>query len=191
MKKTFHKSDTRGLADHGWLHSRHTFSFAQYHDLNRMGFGALRVINDDLVQPSMGFGTHSHVNMEIVSIPLAGSLRHQDSMGNTQFIKQGEIQIMSAGTGVSHSEYNGSDTDPVNFLQIWVLPEKQNLEPRYEQKEFFSRDRQNRFQVVVSPVKEVKLPLLLPWLPRNNLTEGVAIKICRPPRRSGEPLVDR
>ena len=119
-----------------------------------MGFGALRVINDDVVQPGFGFGTHSHKNMEIVSIPLAGSLRHQDSMGNTHLIQPGEVQIMSAGTGISHSEYNGSDSEVVNFLQIWVLPKRQNIEPRYDQKQFAANKRQNRFQTVVSPEAE-------------------------------------
>ena len=153
MKKTLHRADTRGLADHGWLQSRHTFSFASYHNPERMGFGRLRVINDDVVQPSMGFDTHPHKNMEIVSIPLSGELRHQDSMGNTQHIRTGEIQIMSAGTGITHSEYNGSDSELVAFLQIWVLPKFQNIEPRYGQQLFSSNDRKNRFQIVVSPDK--------------------------------------
>ena len=153
MKKTLHKADTRGLADHGWLQSRHTFSFGSYYNPERMGFGRLRVINDDVVQPGMGFGTHPHENMEIVSIPLSGELRHKDSMGNTQHIRAGEIQIMSAGTGITHSEYNGSDSELVAFLQIWVLPKFQNIEPRYGQQLFSSNDRKNRFQIVVSPDK--------------------------------------
>ena len=153
MKTVLHKAGTRGLADHGWLQSRHTFSFASYHNPERMGFGCLRVINDDVVQPSMGFDTHPHKNMEIVSIPLSGELRHQDSMGNTQHIRAGEIQIMSAGTGITHSEYNGSDSELVAFLQIWVLPKFQNIEPRYGQQLFSSNDRKNRFQIVVSPDK--------------------------------------
>ena len=153
MKTTLHKADARGLADHGWLNSHHTFSFAGYSNPDRMGFGALRVINDDIVQPSMGFGTHPHENMEIISIPITGELRHQDSMGNVQHIKAGEVQIMSAGTGITHSEYNGSDADPVNFLQIWVLPKKQDIEPRYGQQLFSCDDRKNEFQEVVSPDK--------------------------------------
>jgi len=116
-----------------------------------MGFGALRVINDDIVEPSMGFGTHPHENMEIISIPITGGLRHQDSMGNVQHINAGEVQIMSAGTGITHSEYNGSDVDPVNFLQIWVLPKKQDIEPRYDQQLFSCDDRKNELQEVVSP----------------------------------------
>ena len=154
MNGVVHKSDTRGLADHGWLQSRHTFSFASYHNPERMGFGLLRVINDDIVQPSMGFGTHPHENMEIVSIPISGELRHQDSMGNTQRIRAGEVQIMSAGTGITHSEYNGSDSEIVAFLQIWVFPKFQNIEPRYGQQLFSCDNRKNTFQIVVSPDKD-------------------------------------
>ncbi len=153
MKKTLHKADTRGVAEHGWLSSRHTFSFAGYHNPERMRFGLLRVINDDVVQPSMGFGTHPHDNMEIISIPLAGKLRHEDSMGNVHEIKSGEIQVMSAGTGITHSEYNGSDSEDVNFLQIWVFPEKRDIEPRYDQKLFSADERLGRFQNIVSPDK--------------------------------------
>lgn len=153
MKKTLHKADTRGVAEHGWLSSRHTFSFGEYHDPERMRFGLLRVLNDDVVQPSMGFGTHPHENMEIISIPLVGELRHQDSMGNTQIITAGEVQIMSAGTGITHSEYNGSESEIVNFLQIWVLPEDRDLEPRYDQKLFSADEREGRLQNIVSPDK--------------------------------------
>lgn len=151
MKTNIHTSDSRGLANHGWLNSRHTYSFSIYHNPERMGFGKLRVINDDIVEPAMGFGTHPHENMEIISIPLRGSLRHQDSMGNQHIIESGEVQIMSAGTGLTHSEYNNSDTDEVNFLQIWVLPQKLNIQPRYDQKRFDAAKRQNEFQLVVSP----------------------------------------
>ncbi len=153
MKKTLHKADTRGVAEHGWLSSRHTFSFAEYHDPERMRFGLLRVLNDDVVQPSMGFGTHPHENMEIISIPLVGELRHQDSMGNIQIIRAGEVQILSAGTGITHSEYNGSESEIVNFLQIWVLPEDRDLEPRYDQKLFSADEREGRLQNIVSPDK--------------------------------------
>jgi len=149
----YHQADSRGLADHGWLLSRHTFSFASYHDPERVHFGLLRVINDDIVKPSQGFGTHPHENMEIVSIPLAGSLRHQDSMGNQHIMTAGEVQIMSAGSGLTHSEYNNSDTEDVNFLQIWVFPDRKNIAPRYGQQRFNRADRRNRFQTLVSPDK--------------------------------------
>ena len=154
MKPVLHKADSRGLADHGWLLSKHTFSFANYYNPDRMNFGLLRVINDDIVKPEMGFGTHPHENMEIVSIPLAGSLRHQDSMGNKHIITAGEVQIMSAGSGLTHSEYNNSAQDDVNFLQIWVFPKEKNITPRYGQKLFTKKDRQNSFQTLVSPDKE-------------------------------------
>jgi redox-sensitive bicupin YhaK (pirin superfamily) len=154
MKTVLHKAETRGRAERGWLHSRHTFSFADYYDPERMGFGALRVINDDIIAPGAGFGTHAHDNMEIISIPLSGSLRHQDSMANIQVIRQSEVQIMSAGAGISHSEYNASDSEPVNFLQIWVIPKERDIEPRYDQKEFPAENRKDRFQVVVAPDSE-------------------------------------
>jgi len=154
MNKVIHRADSRGIAEHSWLHSRHTFSFAGYYDPQRMGFGKLRVINDDVVDPGAGFGTHPHDNMEIISIPLSGGLRHEDSMGTQHVIKAGEIQVMSAGTGVTHSEYNNSDTDPVNFLQIWVLPKYTNIDPRYGQKTLVAKNRENRFDLVVSPEKD-------------------------------------
>jgi redox-sensitive bicupin YhaK (pirin superfamily) len=153
MNKVIHRSDSRGVAEHGWLHSRHTFSFSNYHNPDRMGFGKLRVLNDDIVDPGMGFGTHPHSNMEIVSIPLSGTLRHQDSMGNKHTIRSGEVQVMSAGTGITHSEYNDSSTEPVNFLQIWILPDKLNIEPRYEQK-VIGNETMNRFTDIVTPDKE-------------------------------------
>lgn len=146
-----HQAQSRGLADHGWLKSRHTFSFADYYNPDRMGFGALRVINDDSVAPGRGFGTHSHRDMEIISIPLSGALQHKDSMGNASIIKKGEVQIMSAGTGVAHSEFNASATEEVKFLQIWVLPHKLGIQPRYEQKLFSHEERKNKLAFVVSP----------------------------------------
>lgn len=142
-------SESRGLADHGWLKSRHTFSFAEYYDPKRMGFGALRVINDDFVAAGKGFGTHPHRDMEIISIPLSGVLKHRDSEGNFAEIKQGEVQIMSAGTGIFHSEHNASDTDEVRFLQIWVLPKKLGIKPRYDQKTYELKE--NELTLVVSP----------------------------------------
>ncbi len=127
----FHASDSRGDADHGWLHSRHTFSFAGYYHPERMHFGMLRVLNDDFVAAGMGFGTHPHDNMEIISIPLEGDLEHKDSMGNTTVIRNGDIQVMSAGTGITHSEYNHNKDLPVKFLQIWVFPDTRNVSLRY------------------------------------------------------------
>jgi len=146
-----HTADSRGTAQHSWLRSHHTYSFASYYNQERMGFGVLRVINDDHVKPSKGFGEHSHQNMEIVSIPLSGALRHQDSMGHQQVIHAGEVQLMSAGTGITHSEYNHSDIEEVNFLQIWVLPKEIDTTPHYQQRSFDSLARKNQFQLLVSP----------------------------------------
>jgi redox-sensitive bicupin YhaK (pirin superfamily) len=146
-----HEAGTRGSFDHGWLKTSHTFSFAQYQNPERMGFGVLRVLNDDIVEPSGGFDTHPHQDMEIVSIPLQGSLKHQDSEGNRHIISAGDVQIMSAGTGIRHSEHNQSDAERVNFLQIWVLPKERGIKPRYGQRTFDAVARRNRFQIVVSP----------------------------------------
>ena len=152
MAKTIlHKAETRGDANHGWLHSRHTFSFANYYDPERMNFGALRVLNDDTVAPGMGFGTHPHDNMEIISIPLEGDLEHKDSMGNVAIIKHGDVQVMSAGTGIRHSEYNNNKDSQVKFLQIWVFPNKEDVTPRYDQITLNINDRHNNFQQIVSP----------------------------------------
>ncbi len=129
MTQILHKAASRGLADHGWLLSRHTFSFANYHNPERMGFGLLRVINDDIVQPGLGFDAHPHQNMEIISIPLVGALRHQDSMGNKHVITAGDVQVMSAGSGLVHSEYNDSSSEEVNFLQIWIKPKEKDIPP--------------------------------------------------------------
>jgi redox-sensitive bicupin YhaK (pirin superfamily) len=146
-----HKADTRGLANHGWLESKHTFSFANYHNPERMHFGVLRVLNDDRVNGGMGFGTHPHDNMEIISIPLEGDLEHKDSMGNTTVIKSGDLQVMSAGTGVFHSEYNKNSDQQVKFLQIWVYPNQRNVTPRYDQITMNVADRKNKFQQILSP----------------------------------------
>ncbi|MFK8060040.1 MAG: pirin family protein [Polaribacter sp.] len=151
MNKTIHKAETRGFANHGWLKSNHTFSFASYQNPERMNFGMLRVLNDDIVQPKMGFGTHPHKNMEIISIPISGALSHKDSMDNKRAIEVGEVQVMSAGTGLTHSEFNDSKTDAVNFLQLWIIPEQQEVEPYYNQKFFDASGRKNKFQTLVSP----------------------------------------
>lgn len=151
MKIVKHTADSRGHANHGWLKSHHSFSFAGYQNPERMNFGALRVLNDDIVKPKMGFGTHPHQNMEIISIPLKGALSHKDSMNNKRAIEVGEVQVMSAGTGLTHSEFNDSKTDEVNFLQLWIIPEEKNVTPNYEQKAFDLSQRENSFQTVVSP----------------------------------------
>jgi redox-sensitive bicupin YhaK (pirin superfamily) len=152
MKTILHKANTRGHANHGWLDSWHTFSFAGYYDPERIHFGALRVLNDDTVAPGMGFGRHPHDNMEIISIALEGDLEHQDSMGTKQVIKQGDIQVMSAGMGIQHSEKNKNDDRPVKFLQIWVFPNKKNVQPRYDQKTFTEEDKKNKLLTIVSPI---------------------------------------
>jgi redox-sensitive bicupin YhaK (pirin superfamily) len=144
------KGDERGHADHGWLKSFHTFSFADYHDPSQMGYGDLRVINDDRVEPSKGFGTHSHRDMEIISYVIEGELAHKDSMGNASTITRGDVQRMSAGTGVMHSEYNPSSASPVHFLQIWILPERKGIEPSYEQKHFSNEAKLNRLRLIAS-----------------------------------------
>ncbi len=151
MFKIFHAADSRGVAEHGWLHSHHSFSFADYHNPERMGFGKLRVLNDDIVEPGAGFGTHPHRNMEIISIPLSGALRHRDSMGHESVIRTGDVQVMSAGSGLLHSEFNDSNSEQVNFLQIWIFTDKLNVEPRYDQKSFARDQRQGQLQLVVSP----------------------------------------
>jgi len=148
---TVRKAEDRGHANHGWLDTKHTFSFADYYDTRFMGFGALRVLNDDRVAPGRGFPPHSHRDMEIVTYVLEGALRHQDSMGNGSIIKPGEVQRMSAGTGVTHSEYNASDKEPVHFLQIWILPTRAGLATGYEQKFFADDEKRGRLRVVASP----------------------------------------
>lgn len=151
MKKIIHKAGDRGIQDHGWLKAAHSFSFANYHDPAKMHFGLLRVLNDDIVAPGMGFGTHGHDNMEIVTIPLKGTLAHKDSLGSEGHIGAGEVQIMSAGKGIQHSEYNGSGSEEVNLLQIWVFPKERNIEPRYDQKSYDLEKNRNSFLTLVSP----------------------------------------
>lgn len=150
----FHQADSRGQANHGWLVSSHTFSFANYYNPERIHFGALRVLNDDMVKGGMGFGQHPHDNMEIISIPLEGDLEHKDSMGNVAVIREGDIQVMSAGTGIYHSEYNHHPEEAVKFLQIWVFPNKKNVSPRYDQITLQKNDSHNQLQQILSPNPE-------------------------------------
>lgn len=154
MKQVIHRSETRGHANHGWLNSYHTFSFANYYDESRMHFGTLRVLNDDTVAAGMGFGAHPHNNMEIISIPLEGDLEHKDSMGNIGVIKSGDIQVMSAGSGITHSEYNKNTDKEVKFLQIWLFPNQKNVTPRYDQITLNTTDGNNTLLEVISPEKK-------------------------------------
>lgn len=149
--KVIHRSNTRGHADHGWLNAHHTFSFASYYDPDRVHFGVLRVLNDDIISGGMGFGMHPHNNMEIITIPLEGDLEHKDNMGNREVIRNGDIQVMSAGTGIIHSEYNKNKDKPVKLLQIWVIPNQKNVTPRYDQMTLNPLDRHNKLQQIVSP----------------------------------------
>ena len=151
MKLTIHRAGCRGHADHGWLNTWHSFSFANYYNPDRMHFGALRVLNDDTIQAGMGFGTHPHDNMEIITIALEGELEHRDSMGNGSVIRPGEVQVMSAGTGIKHSEFNHSSKEDTSLLQIWVFPDKQNVEPRYDQASFSEDEMDGKWRTVVSP----------------------------------------
>lgn len=174
MNTVLHKAETRGKANHGWLNSHHTFSFANYHNPERMNFGVLRVLNDDIVQAAMGFGTHPHDNMEIISIPLEGDLEHKDSMGNVTVIKEGDVQIMSAGTGVTHSEKNKNNDKEVKFLQIWVFPKEKNISPRYDQISIREIAKENKFYQVVSPNKDDQGVWINQdaWFHIGNFTKG-------------------
>lgn len=155
MKTTRHKAENRGFANHGWLQANHSFSFANYFDKDKMNFGALRVLNDDVIAPKMGFGTHPHENMEIITIPLSGVLKHRDNIHQDwQSVLPGEVQVMSAGTGVQHSEINGSVDSHLSLFQIWIIPNNQNVEPRYGQKTFNEADRKNKLQTLVTSMDE-------------------------------------
>jgi quercetin 2,3-dioxygenase len=153
MRMTIHRAGDRGAANHGWLNAKHSFSFAGYHNPDKVHFGALRVLNDDIIAGGGGFPTHPHDNMEIVTIPLKGALQHKDSTGGQGIIQAGDVQIMSAGTGVQHSEFNASATDEVNLFQCWLFPKERNITPRYDQRSYDAADRINKWQTVVSPVE--------------------------------------
>tara|TARA_B100000927_G_scaffold48767_1_gene35597 strand:- start:324 stop:1037 length:714 start_codon:yes stop_codon:yes gene_type:complete len=154
MNKVFFSADTRGHADHGWLNANYSFSFGNYFNRDRMNFGALRVLNDDTISPGKGFGYHPHENMEIITIPLKGDLEHKDSMGNLGIINEGEIQVMSAGSGIFHSEFNKNSDKSINLLQLWVLPKRENVEPRYDQCSIEGLRKLNSFYMVLSPHPE-------------------------------------
>lgn len=181
MKTIIHRADSRGVANHGWLKSYHTFSFAGYQNAERMNFGMLRVLNDDVVQPQMGFGTHPHQNMEIISIPLKGALSHKDSMGNKRAIEVGEVQVMSAGTGLTHSEFNDSEIEDVNFLQLWIIPEEKGVTPNYEQRKFSDTNQLNKLETVVAPKDKLEgnaLPISQQaFIYRTNLEAGKNIDV--------------
>jgi len=178
MSKTIlHKASSRGHANHGWLDSHHTFSFANYYNPERIHFGALRVLNDDRVEAGMGFGTHPHDNMEIISIPLEGDLEHRDSMGNVAVIRKGDIQVMSAGSGITHSEYNKNKDKEVKFLQIWVFPNKKNVTPRYDQITLNSSDRKNKLQQILSPNPDDEGVWIhqQAWFHLGHLDQGISL----------------
>ena len=178
MKTVIHKANSRGHADHGWLNTHHSFSFASYFDPERVHFGMLRVLNDDMVTGGKGFGTHPHENMEIISIPLEGDLEHKDSMGTSGAIQKNDVQLMSAGTGVFHSEYNKNEDEPVNFLQLWIFPKYKDIAPRYDQKTFDPDERKNRFQEIVSPIDSSGTGVKInqnAYMHLADLTEGTGL----------------
>ncbi|HXS38242.1 MAG TPA: pirin family protein [Flavipsychrobacter sp.] len=178
MQKVIHVANSRGHANHGWLDTYHTFSFAGYQDPARIHFGVLRVLNDDIVKGGYGFGKHPHDNMEIITIVLDGALEHKDTMGHTQAIHPDEVQVMSAGTGLQHSEYNHNRDKDVNLLQIWIFPDKQDVTPRYDQKVFPAGERINKLQALVSPIDNQDEGLKIhqhAWIYRSNIEEGKSI----------------
>ena len=177
MEAILHKANTRGHTALNWLESWHTFSFGNYHDPTRMHFGALRILNDDTVAPRAGFGQHAHRNMEIITIPLQGELAHKDNLGHQQIIRQGDVQVMSAGKGIIHAEKNATDNVFVKFLQIWVVPAQKNVTPRYEQQTFSEADMQNNFVTVVAPMgSEAGVTIYQDaWFSMGNLEAGVTV----------------
>lgn len=177
-KVVFHPANQRGHADHGWLNAHHSFSFAGWYDPSRIHFGALRVLNDDIVKGGMGFGKHPHDNMEIITIILDGKLAHKDSMGHEQNILPGEVQVMSAGSGVFHSEFNPDPHKEVNLFQTWIFPNKRNVVPRYDQKAFTEEGRINELQLLVSPMDNEDDGLKIhqdAWIYRTTLGQGISV----------------
>jgi len=186
MNTILYKATERGHANHGWLNSYHSFSFAGYHDPKKVHFGALRVLNDDTVAGGMGFGKHPHDNMEIVSIPLSGDLAHKDSTGRDKIIRQGDVQIMSAGSGIAHSEMNANKDKEVKFLQIWVFPKEHNIAPRYDQKTFSAENRHNTIQTVVAPDNDNAVWINQDaWFSLANLDKGVSTEYSFNKKGSG------
>ena len=178
MKTILHKAETRGFANHGWLQANHSFSFAGWYNPERIHYGALRVLNDDIIAPKMGFGTHPHDNMEIITIPLKGVLKHRDNMHDEwQQVLPGEVQVMSAGTGVQHSEINGSVDEYLSLFQIWIIPEKQNVQPRYDQKHFDANERKGKLQTLVTSFND---------LDQNSLKVNQDVKLSRIDLDKGE-----
>jgi redox-sensitive bicupin YhaK (pirin superfamily) len=176
MKKIFHSANQRGHNRFSWLDSYHSFSFGHFYDENKINFGALRVLNDDTVSPGMGFGSHPHDNMEIVSIPLSGALEHRDSMDSHGVIKSGDVQIMSAGTGITHSEFNHSKDEEVKFLQIWVFPRERQITPRYDQRYFDAMERNGKWQFVVDPEGKEGVQIMQEaWFSLANIAEGQSL----------------
>jgi redox-sensitive bicupin YhaK (pirin superfamily) len=175
----FHPANERGHADHGWLNAHHSFSFAGYHDPEKVHFGVLRVLNDDIVSGGMGFGKHPHDNMEIITIVLDGALEHKDSMGHTEALHPNEVQVMSAGSGITHSEYNHHRDKKLNLLQIWIFPDKRNVEPRYGQTVFDAAERINKLQTLVSPIDKDDAGLKIhqdAWIYRTTLQAGKSLQ---------------
>jgi len=189
MDTKFHKARTRGHFNYGWLDTKHSFSFANYFDPEKMNFGVLRVLNDDVVEPGKGFDKHPHSNMEIITIPISGKIKHRDSMGNEQFLNENDVQVMSAGTGIFHEEYNGSSNDDVNFLQIWIFPDKKNIKPVYNQKYYDPGLAINKWQILVS--KNNKDSLIInqnATISRIFLKKGKEISYKRTPGALGSYL---
>ena len=179
MNVIYHPATSRGGADHGWLKAKHSFSFGSWHNPERIHFGALRVLNDDIVAGGTGFGKHPHDNMEIITIPLTGAIKHQDSTGGSGIIKPGEVQVMSAGTGVFHSEMNANSDEGVTLFQIWIFPNRKNVEPRYDQQAFSEEDRKGKWQTLVSPMDREDSGIRIhqaAWISRASLEEGQTLE---------------